>query len=944
MSKELSPNPPGQIAFKPYEVGSIVPQLREQKQRDEAAAARYIQSVNESMDAQYKDGKRTEQAIQNWSNDMKSLTQFSQTLLNEFTEYQKQQNQQEMEEGIAEAYMGGVSIEEQSQLEDIEGLINEEDKVTQPAGQAAYDQTGDFQVASRVRGMSGWRAYGYQVGRAQMAGTEYSAYLNQGMETDNTTEINVNGKIITPATASSPAEVQAAMATLRGQFIRKYGLGGMNKALLNKYAFPQMHRTDSTLASRYHNRFAGEESDRIIQDAKTTFQADKDIGAFINRVKGLINPKTKRPYTNGEAHDQVFKYIEDSIRAGTLTPQELRAIGEQVVPWDPKGRKFNELYETRIEGAIRNADAFVREEARIERQELEIESKETEKAIFDDIFQNPGKYTKDEIEQVHRQFMSRYGRQSAMLSQAAQNLSLDSEQIKEQRTMLENLRRNGALRTEHVLKSHPSLYNEFFNQAQAQEQANDAETGVHKEAHKALTTEIKKARKLLEGNKDLDVVGTMILADLYSRYTTEFSALIAQSIDPATASRTAMANALQYYQKEGGGLGNSANPDGKYYKENILKGVAGTGNDALKSLQEVEQTIENLGSKAWSAPNLILKEAELLKMEQDYLQPGWEIPEKVKYFSSKYGIDPYKLINMQRAAIGLQPLQSPAGQLKESLTPRSNSLLDHFPSRRRTTRAMSMSGVGYRPESVPYSEQITIASQQSGVPEPYVAAMMMIESAGDAGAVSPTGAKGLMQIMPGWHPGYEGSFFDPQSNLNYGAQFMQQLFEKYGNWDDAVQAYNAGPGNWDQYLVDGKVTPLIRDAKHHLRKWKMQLSAWDNTVLSDPSTQRFEVVQTVSTDPRYQGDNDPSTVYDPDEHGGDNMHQHYEFATREQAALAKKLYESKGFRVTSYIRRGDTGAHGSGYAIDVAPPLDLPRNDQAEMEWIDQANAVIGLS
>jgi hypothetical protein len=106
----------------------------------------------------------------------------------------------------------------------------------------------------------------------------------------------------------------------------------------------------------------------------------------------------------------------------------------------------------------------------------------------------------------------------------------------------------------------------------------------------------------------------------------------------------------------------------------------------------------------------------------------------------------------------------------------------------------------------------------------------------------------------------------------------------------------------------------------------------------------FEVVQIVSTDPRYEGDNDPRTLRDVPGHGGDAMHQHYEFASQRQAKLAKALYESKGFRVTSYLRPHDHGsAHQHGYAIDVAPPLDLPRNDTAEMAWIDKANALIGL-
>ena len=73
------------------------------------------------------------------------------------------------------------------------------------------------------------------------------------------------------------------------------------------------------------------------------------------------------------------------------------------------------------------------------------------------------------------------------------------------------------------------------------------------------------------------------------------------------------------------------------------------------------------------------------------------------------------------------------------------------------------------------------------------------------------------------------------------------------------------------------------------------------------------------------------------------MHVHYEFATQEEALAAKALYESKGFRISSFMRPEDTdSAHSKGFAIDVAPPLSLPYNEQAELNWIRSVNAVIG--
>ena len=134
---------------------------------------------------------------------------------------------------------------------------------------------------------------------------------------------------------------------------------------------------------------------------------------------------------------------------------------------------------------------------------------------------------------------------------------------------------------------------------------------------------------------------------------------------------------------------------------------------------------------------------------------------------------------------------------------------------------------------------------------------------------------------------------------------------------------------------------------NHGRKFMKAYSRYQRTSLNSPLTMRgdFEIRQIVSTDRRYENDNDPRTLYDPAGHGGDAMHQHYEFATVRQAELAKALYERLGFRVTSHWRPNDHGsAHSHGVAIDVAPPLDLPRTAQAEQAWIDEANAVIGIN
>ena len=61
---------------------------------------------------------------------------------------------------------------------------------------------------------------------------------------------------------------------------------------------------------------------------------------------------------------------------------------------------------------------------------------------------------------------------------------------------------------------------------------------------------------------------------------------------------------------------------------------------------------------------------------------------------------------------------------------------------------------------------------------------------------SSAGAVGLMQIIPKWHPGVDPT--DPVASIYYAAAYLYRLNQKYGNWSDALAAYNWGPKNLDQ--------------------------------------------------------------------------------------------------------------------------------------------------
>ena len=93
-----------------------------------------------------------------------------------------------------------------------------------------------------------------------------------------------------------------------------------------------------------------------------------------------------------------------------------------------------------------------------------------------------------------------------------------------------------------------------------------------------------------------------------------------------------------------------------------------------------------------------------------------------------------------------------------------------------------------------WRERISRASRRHGVDKALLAAVLKAESDFDARAVSPKGARGVMQIMPatGKELGLQ-HFFDPEANLDAGAGYLAALLRRFSRVDLALAAYNAGP-------------------------------------------------------------------------------------------------------------------------------------------------------
>ncbi|WP_024650152.1 transglycosylase SLT domain-containing protein [Pseudomonas syringae] len=102
-------------------------------------------------------------------------------------------------------------------------------------------------------------------------------------------------------------------------------------------------------------------------------------------------------------------------------------------------------------------------------------------------------------------------------------------------------------------------------------------------------------------------------------------------------------------------------------------------------------------------------------------------------------------------------------------------------------------------DSQPFTNWIDVYSKKQDLNPLLVQAMIKQESRFDPNIVSPKGASGLMQLMPGTAAEYNVDPFDPEQNINGGTQYFAMLLSKYKRVDYALAAYNAGPGAVDKY-------------------------------------------------------------------------------------------------------------------------------------------------
>lgn len=202
--------------------------------------------------------------------------------------------------------------------------------------------------------------------------------------------------------------------------------------------------------------------------------------------------------------------------------------------------------------------------------------------------------------------------------------------------------------------------------------------------------------------------------------------------------------------------------------------------------------------------------------------------------SQSYSIDNFDIRNgvqVQPEPPKIVPLTSNRRRLKSSDGTKSlvqpTALFDNlFPG----SAAVSLSSLrGYTTGSSQVDNYLVESGSRNGVDPLLLYSVMHQESSFKSRAISPKGARGLMQLMPGTAARYGvTNIFDPRQNIEGGARYLRFLLNRFdGDVKLALAGYNAGEGAVDKY---GWRIPPYAETQEYVRRISRRYS-----LLQDPN-------------------------------------------------------------------------------------------------------------
>jgi len=459
----------------------------------------------------------------------------------------------------------------------------------------------------------------------RIAATEYYLkqkgveYVTARQEFFSSTSIQLDGpdgKFSPSQIDDDPVKAQIALGAFSRMFLAdNVGIGSdfnPNPVMMTAL-YEAMDKADNAYMQQVRiNKSVNDSLDQL-RVAEQAYEVDNDIPAMISRAHGAINVKTGKPMTRAEARMHVYELDLNRYRAGDKTA--LDKYKTTVVPYDPKGRTYFELYNKEFTGiggiydkvrAIDKQELIADDDGRkVELRNIEVETQTFLEGASDDDRDDPDFYIKlrqrlrprygdigsdaivDRLEKTYRPDLLRDEQMEPMIKEKAGRLELNDEFL-EQYQVSVDLRRK------------------YQNEIAA---SNKLKTATVKKDEEAVKNAIRNdSKRTPDGTTS--PMATLIEADLINRYNAARKQKIeVEALSPEQASKEAALETIAFYNEQAG-----SNTQGLYYKN---PNNASEFDNFKKYLGVQGQAANNISKRYYDLTAKVKKDGSILPSIKD---------------------------------------------------------------------------------------------------------------------------------------------------------------------------------------------------------------------------------------------------------------------------------------------------------------------------------------
>lgn len=783
--------------FRPVQAPDSTPLLRQN-----------METERQSMDNVREFGVKS--GLQDLENSrLPELAGFSQTVTELLTTQLKNKAAQLQEEGLQLAYADGLPQQVVETFDQQEQKLRAAHENIQQVADKAQEKGEPFEGVYQIRQLSGWKRYGYAMGIAQTAGSQYQSAMEQALaELPQDTPV---------------AEKAAALATARGRFLSQ--LRDVNPALLNKYAFPSMREADATILNRWRKEDISRTQDRLADEAMSVWQSDP-VNGFNDGVNALIR---SGKYDRRAARVYLLNQIND--------PTQIDSIG-MLPSWDGK-TSWADKYPLEWAEAKRRAIKNESEAYQTDKLAVELEGRQWFDSVQQLWQENPP--TDREIAEARRYMEDNFDFVDPGL-ESYRARSTDREAERYYSEIFDRADRAGRLTEDMVNDPRvpKATRDAYIDQARRADKARN-ETPEFKQYTEQLKEDIRNVTGLasVDGTKPGQALAVAKAQSDYQRiYLNKIQG-------GATSAAQAAAEAYAEVKAQidaGDPSKTSSKPGGGYkYDPNegfvnvIPKTISGSWDRHKASIDRVLGNAPKNDAASVLDRTLLVPRSQIEDAVRNSNSPNWNPPPIAQYISDRFGgsISPYEVMVRQTRAHKAGELTPPPAleAAQQTMRPEFMRLLNYRPSSRRVSRAYISTG-SFNPALVKngWGNTIMQAASANGVDPGLLAGLIEVESGFNPNQVSEAGAVGIAQIVPKYHPGVDAT--NPRDSIFYAAKYLKQLEKQLGSIDEAVYAYNGGPAGIRKSAENRAYHPKVMKAAAKYGYGASQ--GWSNPALLHP--------------------------------------------------------------------------------------------------------------